>query len=113
MLTGLEDLTADGRNSGMRTVDAYIKGTPLPNFFETQDGLDLKALKDAAVAASKLAAKTPLLNDVRMDANYKVALYRDALYARSGRRVLQGLGVHNIYRTLYEGGKLGIDSKGT
>ena len=113
MSTGHDTLTAAAREAGMRQLDTFINGGMMPHFFEEQGDMSLANLKAAASKASKACVKTPLRPEARMMANYAVALYRDALYARTGRRGLQALGIHNQYRSLYEGGKLGIDSRGT
>jgi len=105
------ELTDYSRTEGLRDVSLYAfdEGAYLATFASQFSDLTFADLLQELDALDGAAAAEP--DNFRLAAllNYGYALARDAAYSHAGRRYLQGLGVHNALRGLYEGGKSYID----
>lgn len=98
----------------MQAIDAWVRGgdkPELPDAYSTFAAL-INGIKDTANTADALLTATTINNPkLRGDAAYAAAIYRDTLYALSGRCRLLKLGLHNAYRETYGVGKAAVNAK--
>lgn len=98
----------------MQAVDAWVRGGDKPKLTDQYNTFAalINGIKNTANTADALLTDSTINNPkLRSDAAYTAAVYRDTLYALSGRCRLLKLGLHNAYRETYGVGKAAVNAK--
>jgi hypothetical protein len=95
----------------MREITLFAQGKKhYRDFEEDFEDLEFSSLLENYRSAEEAAAKTPYDMTARAKMIHAYGLYRDAMFSYCGRKFLQGLGIHNAFRTLYETAKSAKDA---
>lgn len=108
---GLKTLLPEDRISGMQLEAKILSGVNVEALFSEEfSSLKFEELTKLLHTRDNVAAMDLGNAGNRMKLNYILAILRDAEYSHASRRYVQALGENDIFRLLYEGGKLHFDA---
>ena len=108
---GLKTLSSEDRINGMLLEGKILSGVVDEALFSEEfSTMHFEELTRLLTSRDSVAASDLGNASNRMKLNYILAILRDAEYSHASRRYIQALGENDVFRLLYEGGKLHFDA---
>lgn len=110
---GISSMDPATREIGFTEVETFLDGIVEPLFTEEFKNMNFSELVKDVNDKDLAATQDPTNMRKRMELIYAMALLRDAVYSHSGSKFMKALGANDLFRLLYEGGKVYMDAAKT